>query len=68
VERFCNLRKSFVKVLTVAGIQNVVAAGFDSNGAVAVELNFFCGDERYVALTLIGDLAKRNVAEKHHII
>jgi len=28
----------------------------------------FCGDERYVALTLIGDLAKRNFAEKHHII
>jgi len=29
---------------------------------------FFCGDERYVALALIGDLAKRNFAEKHHII
>ncbi len=28
----------------------------------------FCGDERYGALTLIGDLAKRNFAEKHHII
>jgi len=27
----------------------------------------FCGDECYVALTLIGDLAKRNFAEKHHI-
>jgi len=33
-----------------------------------VELDLFCGDERYVALTLIGDLAKRNFAEKHHII
>jgi hypothetical protein len=29
---------------------------------------WLCGDERYVALTLIGDLAKRNFAEKHHII
>jgi hypothetical protein len=29
---------------------------------------FLCGDERYVALTLIGDVVKRNVAEKHHII
>ena len=28
----------------------------------------FCGDERYGALTLICDLAKRNFAEKHHII
>jgi hypothetical protein len=35
---------------------------------IAVQLNFFCGDERYVALTLIGDLAKQNFAEKHHII
>jgi len=33
-----------------------------------VEFDLFCGDERYVALTLIGDLAKRNFAEKHHII
>jgi len=29
--------------------------------AIAIQLNFFCGDERYVALTLIGDLAKRNL-------
>jgi len=28
----------------------------------------FCGDERYVALSLIGDLAKRNCAEKQHVI
>jgi hypothetical protein len=27
-----------------------------------------CGDERYVALTLIGDLAKQNFTEKHHMI
>jgi len=32
------------------------------------KIEFFCGDERYVALTLIGDLAKRNFAEKRHII
>ena len=39
-----------------------------ARSAVAVEFNFFCGDERYVALTLIGDLVKRKFAEKHHII
>jgi hypothetical protein len=44
------------------------AIRFDGDGAVAVEFDFFCGVGRYVALTLIGDLAKRNFAEKHHII
>jgi hypothetical protein len=32
------------------------------------KIEFFCGDERYVALTLIGGLATRHFAEKHHII
>lgn len=31
-------------------------------------LDFLCGRQRCVALTLIGDLTKRNFAEKHHII
>jgi hypothetical protein len=42
--------------------------GLDGLGAVPVQLDLFCGDERYVALTLIGDLAKRKFAKKHHII
>jgi len=45
-----------------------IVLGFDCDGTIAVAFNFFCGDESYVALTLIGDLAKRNFAEKHHII
>jgi hypothetical protein len=32
------------------------------------KIEFFCGVQRYVALALIGDLANRNFAEKHHII
>ena len=45
-------------------------AGFrlDYKGPITVEFDLFCGVERYVALTLIGDLAKRTFAEKHHII
>jgi hypothetical protein len=50
-----------------AGIE-IYAVGLDGNRPVTVDFDFFCGDERYVALTLIGDLAKRNFAEKHHII
>jgi hypothetical protein len=33
------------------------------NTAIPVQLHLLCGDERYVALTLISDLAKRNFAE-----
>jgi hypothetical protein len=51
-----------------ASYQSLVAARLHSFGAVSIQLDLFCGDERYVALTLIGDLAKRNFAEKHHII
>jgi len=32
------------------------------DGAYPSSFNFFCGDERYVALSLVGDLAKRNFA------
>jgi hypothetical protein len=39
----------------------------NSLGAAYVT-NLFCGHERYEALILIGDLAKRNFAEKHPII
>jgi hypothetical protein len=67
-ERLSDLRESFVEVLAISGIQNRFTAGLDPDGAVAVEFDFFCGDERYVALTVIGDLAKRNFAERHHII
>jgi len=41
--------------------------GFEA-AACCEHFDFFCGDESYVALTLIGDLAKRNFAEKNHII
>jgi hypothetical protein len=40
----------------------------ETDGRYIIRSSAFCGDERYVALTLIGDLAKRNFAEKHHII
>ena len=40
----------------------------DTPGELALKLAFLCGHEGYVALTLICDLAKRNFAEKHHII
>jgi hypothetical protein len=37
-ERLSDLRESFVEVFVVARVQNRVAAGFDSDGAVAVKL------------------------------
>jgi hypothetical protein len=48
--------------------QAYAAIRFDGDSTVTIEFDFFCGVGRYVALTLIGDLAKRNFAEKHHII
>jgi len=66
-ERFGDLWESLVKVLSISRVENSFVA-FDSDGAVSVEFDFFCGDERYVALSLVGDLAKRNFAQKHHII
>src|SRR6266404_8551214 len=38
MERLGDLRESFVEVLVVPRVQDSFAAGFDSNGAVAVEL------------------------------
>jgi hypothetical protein len=53
----------FLAVLEIfALIQITSSSGFNAH------LKLFCGAERYVALTLIGDLARRNFAEKHHII
>jgi hypothetical protein len=46
----------------------LAAAGPLTLRFLAVQFDFFCGDEHYVALTSIGDVAKRNFAEKHHII
>jgi hypothetical protein len=57
IERFSRPRKKCHNIMRL-----------DCDRSIAVELNFFCGVGRYVALTLIGDLAKRNFAEKHHII
>ena len=68
VEGFSDLRKSLVEVLVVPRVQYGFATRPNANCTISVWLNFFCGDERYVALTLIGDLAKRNFAEKQHII
>jgi len=47
---------------------HVTEKSFPLNNFRTTYFHFFCGDERYVALTLIGDLAERNFAEKHHII
>jgi len=48
--RLCDLRESVVEVFVVARVQDIFVVGFDSDGAVAVELNFFCGVCGYVAL------------------
>ena len=40
VERLRDLRESLVEVLVVPRVQDSFAAGFDSNGAVAVEFDF----------------------------
>jgi hypothetical protein len=68
VEGFDYVRVLLIERLLATGEQPNLAIRFDGDSAVAIEFNFLCGDERYVALTLIGDVVKRNVAEKHHII
>ena len=57
IQRFSSSRK-----------QSHASSRLDRKGSITIKFDLFCGDERYVALTLIGDLAKRNFAEKHHII
>jgi len=44
-----DVRLPLVEFLPVARIQNRFAAGFDSDGAVAIKFDFFCGVRRYVA-------------------
>ena len=39
------------------------AIRLDGDSAVSVQLDFLCGVQRYVALTLIGKPATRNFAE-----
>ncbi len=51
VERLSDLRESFVEVLMVPGEQDCFATGLDSDSAVAIQLNFLCDAECYVALT-----------------
>ena len=63
----------YVRVLLIerfltTGEQPNFVIGLDRNRSISIKFDLFCGDERYVALTLIDDLAKRNFAEKHHII
>ena len=65
---FHDVREFSAERFSVARIKRDAPIGLHCNRAISVELDFFCGDERYVVLTLIGDLAKRNFAEKHHII
>ncbi|PYT59262.1 MAG: hypothetical protein DMG46_09835 [Acidobacteria bacterium] len=67
-ECFNDVGKLSVEKFASAREERDIVLGFDCDGTIAVAFNFFCGDESYVALTLIGDLAKRNFAEKHHII
>ncbi len=51
MERLSDLRESFVEVLMVPGEQDCFATGLDSDSAVAIQLNFLCDAECYVALT-----------------
>jgi hypothetical protein len=39
-ERFCDLRESFVEVLTVPRVQDGFAAGLDPYGPITVQFNF----------------------------
>jgi hypothetical protein len=63
----CNLCQGFL-VCDLEVLQVLAQSKECGRWRHTVERQLFCGDERYVALTLIGDLAKRNVTEKHHII
>jgi hypothetical protein len=56
-------RELFAERLLSAREQKQDAARLRSFGAVAVQLDLFCGVRRYVALTLTGELAVRNFAE-----
>jgi len=62
-----SLLRAFCAVLAPRSLLSGVPDGVMGPSG-AGRFPFFCGDERYVALTWIGDLAKRNFAEKHHII
>jgi hypothetical protein len=67
-QRLNDIGKFLIQGLLPAREKGYATSVHHSQRPVSIELDFFCGDERYVALTLIGDLAKRNFAEKHHII
>jgi hypothetical protein len=65
---FDYVRVLLIERLLTTGEQVNFVIGLDRNRPISIKFDLFCGDERYVALTLIGDLAKRNFTEMHHII
>ena len=68
MERLSDLRESFVEVLVISRIQNRFLTGFDADGPIAVQLYFFCGAPRYVALRMRGQLGRRTDHVRCHII
>ena len=66
-ERVSDLRESFVEVFVIPRVEDGFV-GFDSYGAIAVELDFFCGVRRYVALKMLGQLGRGRNRLRCHII
>ena len=58
-----NVRKSLVQDFPIPRIERDRIAGFHCDRPISVELDLFCGVERYAVLTLIGEPEMCNFAE-----